>query len=127
MVFIRMGIFNKRFYEYIKNLLYMLREKNEHGKKAENTNFILHSPQWWRRPESNRCPNISVESFLHVYFRIACREGAGTEHTNIFLRRIVLSHAHFVAGQHPLFVLSRRRHWKVAILCGGPNDYLITD
>ena len=81
----------------------------------------------WRRPESNRCPNIPVESFLHVYFRIDCREDAGTKHTNNFLRRIVLSPAHFVAGQHPLFVLSRRRHWKVANLCGGPNDYLITD
>ncbi len=127
MAFIRMGILNKRLYEYIITLLYMLRKKNEPGKKAENTNFILHSPQWWRRPESNRCPNISVESFLHVYFRIACREGAGTKHTNIFLSCIFLSNRHSLRLQHPLFVLSRRRHWKVAILCGGPNDYLITD
>src|SRR5438045_1365470 len=23
--------------------------------------------KWWRRPESNRCPNIFFESFLHAY------------------------------------------------------------
>jgi len=42
--------------------------------------FIL-----WRRPESNRCPNMISKSFLHAYFRINCREIAGTEPTNNFL------------------------------------------
>lgn len=39
----------------------------------------------WRRRESNSCPNMISKSFLHAYFRIACREIAGTELTNYFL------------------------------------------
>ncbi len=36
----------------------------------------------WRRPESNRCPNITAKSFLHAYFLIACRKRTGKKQTN---------------------------------------------
>jgi len=36
----------------------------------------------WRWPDSNRCPNIFVESFLHAYFIITCRQWTGNEQTN---------------------------------------------
>jgi len=52
---------------------------------------------------------MTFKSFLHAYFRIACREIAGTELTNNFLSCIVLSNGHSLPLQHPLFVLSRRR------------------
>jgi len=39
--------------------------------------FIYRALKWWRRPESNRCPNIFAESFLHVYSILLCREPTG--------------------------------------------------
>jgi len=65
---------------------------------------------WWSCRESNPGPNIFAVSFLHVYLRIDCREMAGAQRTNYFLRRMVLSPAHFIAEQHPVLFLSRRRN-----------------
>jgi len=62
----------------------------------------------WRWPESNRCPNIFVKSFLHAYFSINCREGAGAEKTNIFLSCIVLSNRHSLRLQQPVSFWFRR-------------------
>jgi hypothetical protein len=70
---------------------------------------------------------MMIKSFLHAYFRIVCREMTGTEQTNHLLRRMVLSPAHFIAGQHPVLFYVGGGTWKQANLCGGPNDYLITD
>lgn len=64
----------------------------------------------WSRPDSNRCPNKFAASFLHVYFCINCRDQAGTERTNLILRRIILGNSHIIPLQHPVFDLSRRRH-----------------
>ncbi len=63
----------------------------------------------WRRPESNRCPNIFPESFLHVYFVISCRQRTGNEHTNPLLSWMVLSNQHSLWLQHSVLFLSRRR------------------
>ncbi len=64
----------------------------------------------WSRPDSNRCPNKFAISLLHVYLCIDCREKAGTQQTNLLLRRMFLSNRHIIRLQHPVFVLSRRRH-----------------
>lgn len=61
-------------------------------------------PVKWSRPESNRCPNMIFKSFLHAYFRIACRETTGTEQTNRFLSCMVLSNRHSLRLQQPVFV-----------------------
>ncbi len=47
---------------------------------------------------------MTFKSFLHAYFRIACRENAGTEPTNIFLSCIVLSNRHSLRLPQSLFV-----------------------
>jgi hypothetical protein len=54
----------------------------------------------WRRPDSNRCPNISSESFLHAYFLINCRHEAGREQTNPILSWIFLGNRHSLRLQH---------------------------
>ena len=54
-------------------------------KKPDNCFKIYNCPVLWRRPESNRCPNIFAESFLHVYFSINCRKITGTKQTNYLL------------------------------------------
>jgi hypothetical protein len=58
------------------------------------------SVRMWRRPESNRCPNIFSKSFLHAYFFIGCRPGAGKEQTNTGLSWIGLSNRHSLLLQH---------------------------
>ena len=59
------------------------------GKEKAQTPFmglgelLTRSSSWkWSWRESNPRPNIFFQSFLHVYFRIACRPLTGTEQTN---------------------------------------------
>jgi hypothetical protein len=67
------------------------------------------------------------KSFLHAYFRINCREMTGTEQTNHLLSCMVLCNSHSLLLQHPVLFDVGGGNWKQANLCGGPNDYLITD
>ena len=72
---------------------------------------LFWSENWWRWPESNRCPNITVKSFLHAYFRINCREITGTEQTNYFLSWISLGNSHSLLLQQSVSVWFRRSSW----------------
>ena len=75
------------------------------SKKMRKQNYLFPHSKKWRRPESNRCPNIFAESFLHVYFGINCREITGAKQTNYFLSWIVLSNRHSLRKQHSVFIL----------------------
>ncbi len=64
----------------------------------------------WSRGDSNPCPNIATIGFLHAYFIISCRLGAGNEQTNPQLSWMVLHNSHSLLLWQSVFVLSRRRN-----------------
>lgn len=75
----------------------------------------------WSCRESNPGPNIFAVSFLHVYLCIDCRERAGAQQTNSFLRWMILSSGHIIPLQHSVFVLSRRRNMVTELTCSAAH------
>jgi len=89
-------------------------------------NISVHSFKW-RRPGSNRCPNIFFKSFLHAYSVLFFSGTNWKQTTDQFLSCMVLSDHHSLWSQHLVLFWVGGGAWKQANLPGGPNDYLITD
>jgi hypothetical protein len=99
-----------------------LKEK-ENEKEKENSNdkilfhilFLFLLLSWWKRGESNSCPNIFIKSFLHVYFSINCWYIIGAKQTYNILSWIVFCKRHSLLLQHLVFSDEGGKTWVTSL------------